>query len=555
MVTRSILRPVLRPVTRAVSDTIRGFNPRSLFASGEQGIWLDPSDFSTLFQDAAGTTPVTAVGQPVGLALDKRLGLALGTEIVTNGNFDNDDGWVLQPEVTISGGSLNFNSTATRTATATGASCVSGRWYVVEFDLTYTSGTARFNAGGGTTNITSSTGHKRYIRQATGTNDFYFSCSSAGAVYSVDNVTVREIAGNHAYQTTSASRPTVEARVNLATATEGAAATWNILAQVVDAGTPISGFSTSLQFGDNATARTAYKTVPMVAGVTYTASVFIEMDDGLAPSPSTLTLSGDFRLICAGTGAGGILQTTLVSGAIYRVSATITASSTANLNCGVTKATSQSSRTFRIAGIQVEEGTAATTYQRVNTATDYADVGAPRYLSFDGTDDGMATPSINFTGTDKMTVWTGVRKLSDATAAAFVELSANESANVGSFVLYAPSSALNNYRFGSRGSAAIVLANATGYVSPVSSIIAGVGDIAGDVSRIRVNGAVIQTTTTDQGTGNYGNYPLYFGARAGTSLRFSGEVFSPEVIRGAESNDAQINLVERIINKNIGGVY
>ena len=40
--------------------------PRSLFSAGEQGIWLDPSDFSTLFQDAAGTTPVTAVGQPVG---------------------------------------------------------------------------------------------------------------------------------------------------------------------------------------------------------------------------------------------------------------------------------------------------------------------------------------------------------------------------------------------------------------------------------------------------------------------------------------------------------
>jgi len=45
--------------------------PRSLFSAGEQGIWLDPSDFSTLFQDAAGTTPVTAVGQPVGKILDK----------------------------------------------------------------------------------------------------------------------------------------------------------------------------------------------------------------------------------------------------------------------------------------------------------------------------------------------------------------------------------------------------------------------------------------------------------------------------------------------------
>ena len=47
------------------------FSPASLFANGEQGVWYDPSDLSTLFQDAAGTVPVTAVGQPVGKILDK----------------------------------------------------------------------------------------------------------------------------------------------------------------------------------------------------------------------------------------------------------------------------------------------------------------------------------------------------------------------------------------------------------------------------------------------------------------------------------------------------
>lgn len=45
--------------------------PLNLFANGEQGAWYDPSDLSTLFQDAAGTTPVTADGDPVGLMLDK----------------------------------------------------------------------------------------------------------------------------------------------------------------------------------------------------------------------------------------------------------------------------------------------------------------------------------------------------------------------------------------------------------------------------------------------------------------------------------------------------
>lgn len=43
----------------------------ALFAAGEQGAWYDPSDWSTLFQDSAGTLPVTAVGQPVGKMLDK----------------------------------------------------------------------------------------------------------------------------------------------------------------------------------------------------------------------------------------------------------------------------------------------------------------------------------------------------------------------------------------------------------------------------------------------------------------------------------------------------
>jgi hypothetical protein len=48
------------------------FNPSSsLFAAGEKGVWFDAGDRSTLFQDRAGTIPVTAVGQFVGRWLDK----------------------------------------------------------------------------------------------------------------------------------------------------------------------------------------------------------------------------------------------------------------------------------------------------------------------------------------------------------------------------------------------------------------------------------------------------------------------------------------------------
>ena len=50
------------------SSVARAWSPADM---PSLGAWYDPSDLSTMFQDAAGTTPVTAAGQPVGLILDK----------------------------------------------------------------------------------------------------------------------------------------------------------------------------------------------------------------------------------------------------------------------------------------------------------------------------------------------------------------------------------------------------------------------------------------------------------------------------------------------------
>ena len=50
-----------RPLARVVAGIVRA----------NDGAWFDPSDLSTLYQDAAGTIPVTAVEQPVGKMLDK----------------------------------------------------------------------------------------------------------------------------------------------------------------------------------------------------------------------------------------------------------------------------------------------------------------------------------------------------------------------------------------------------------------------------------------------------------------------------------------------------
>lgn len=74
MIIQSIVQSVFQPIVRSVIDPIiisQGFSPKSLFSSGEQGAWYDPSDLSTMFQDSAGTTPVTGAGQVIGLIQDK----------------------------------------------------------------------------------------------------------------------------------------------------------------------------------------------------------------------------------------------------------------------------------------------------------------------------------------------------------------------------------------------------------------------------------------------------------------------------------------------------
>lgn len=55
----------------AVIPTVGTFTPADLFLAAEKGAWYDPSDFSSMFQDTAGTVPVTATGQQVARINDK----------------------------------------------------------------------------------------------------------------------------------------------------------------------------------------------------------------------------------------------------------------------------------------------------------------------------------------------------------------------------------------------------------------------------------------------------------------------------------------------------
>jgi len=367
--------------------------PYSLFATSEQGVWYDPSDFSTLFQDSAGTTPVTAVEQPVGLMLDKSKGLVLGAELVVNGGFDtNIAGW------TVATGGWSWESGKAKLTSdgspqgLTQSNVVAGKWYMFSFDVSSTGGAIGFQNSSGAIIADGSSGTVSGVFLSPGAS-CGFKRVSGSPTGTIDNISVREIPGNHATQATAASRP--------------------ILKQ-----------------------------------------------DG----------NGKY------------------------------------------------------------------------------------YLLFDGVDDSMATGSIDFTATDKMTVFAGVRRLRSASLQMLLELSAAIGTNNGAFNIPTdyPLSTTYSYDFGTKGTiqtdANVIAAT---YPVPHTGVVTGIGSISGDEARLRVNGVQVAATTTDQGTGNYGNYPLYIGRRGGTTLPFNGNLYSL-IVRGAQSSAAQITSAETYVNGKTG---
>ena len=147
-----------------------------------------------------------------------------------------------------------------------------------------------------------------------------------------------------------------------------------------------------------------------------------------------------------------------------------------------------------------------------------------------------------------MTVWAGVTKLSDAARASILELSAGATNLIR---IEAPSFAGSpNYFFGSVGSAQGSV-TASGIAAPNTSVLTGIGDIAGDVSTLRVNSIQAGSSAADQGTGTYSNSPLYIGARAGSSLYFNGRLYGL-IVRGAQSSLLQIEATELYMKKKVG---
>ena len=522
-----------------------GFSPASLFSSGEQGAWYDPSDFSTMFQDAAGTTPVTAVEQPVGLLLDKSKGLALGSDGISGSYTGTATGvWAITATtVTRSGiaGSAIVNLPGI-------AALDANKTYLVSFTVAGLTGDSisfKLPSAGSNNDQISANGTYTYRVKAGGTTSeiqFIAWAGTTGTV-TITNISVRELPGNHASQSTAASRPVLSARVNLLTYSEALSnAAWT--SGAISNGSRTNGsvsVSTNEGYAYINTYVGALITAPTAS---YTISFDVTCDQTIANVP--IRAAGNTSQYTLENLTAGITKRVSISSFVPTLASGVVSFGIDARDAVVPGGSNATGYivTFDKIDLRVTNvGVNLPAYQRVGAATDY-DTGFPLYLKFDGVDDSLATGTIDFSATDKMSVFAGVRKLSDATQQFLLEFGPTSDVTNRTFGLQAFTD--QKFYWQSRGTF-ISQTSSSSAAAPLTRVLAGIADISGDNCLLRVNAVAQTANTSDQGTVNYDNYPLYIGRRNNATLPFNGNLYSL-IVRGALSTDAQIASTETYVN-------
>jgi len=179
------------------------------------------------------------------------------------------------------------------------------------------------------------------------------------------------------------------------------------------------------------------------------------------------------------------------------------------------------------------------------------EIGLP-FLLFDGTDDSFSSSSIA-SGTNKVQVFAGLRKLSDAAAGMLAEFSVSANSNAGAFQIRAPSTTSGTYFISSSGSTlAGGQITATGFAAPITNVLTLQGDISAPLNTLRANGAQVGSSALTQGTGNFGSYPLFVGRRNNTSIPFNGRMYQMIVRFGANLDASTIAATEAFVNSKTG---
>ena len=174
------------------------------------------------------------------------------------------------------------------------------------------------------------------------------------------------------------------------------------------------------------------------------------------------------------------------------------------------------------------------------------------YLEFDGVDDFLVSrATIDFSAKNEVTLFSGLRKLSDAALGMLVELSPTTISNNGTFYVTAPNGTAANLAFGSKGTTLVSAQTLNEFAAPISGVFYGYANIATPICTSQFNTGTVRNITTSQGTGNYGNHLLYVGKRGGSSLPFLGHLYSLVVTSRAMTTDEQTS-VKSLIAKNVG---
>ena len=543
---------------------------------------------ATMYQDFSGTTPVYAPNQPVGLRLDKSKGLVPGPELVAPIDFTT--GW------TFSGSAVTFDDANTYTAAGVAnvfrAYFTVGKWYKMEISVTTTGGAILlYNA----TSATNPIGSASLVNGVAYTFYFYAAATQLNirtpnaATVNIDNISVKELPGNHATQSTDISRPLygiepAGGRRNLLTYSEDQTnAIWSKSLVTVTANAILApdGISTTDTIIPSTANDFHYlgNAVTVVSATSYVVSFyaknggygFIRFFDGTANN-AVYTLSG------AGTitdNSGGASTITSVGDGWYRCTKTIiTASTTQNIFLypqnvvGMVAYAGNGTSGVYLWGVQFELNTAATPYQKVVTAFEVTEAGVQtcHYCNYDGTNDGMITNSIDFTATDKISTFAVIRSTS-AGAQVVAELSASSSANAGSFLIGSGSFVSGGNRMGGQlaGSTVLGYDSPANFPQPAFLLVSNLYNIAGTTALaeagLRVN-TVVQSPLNagaagSAGTGNFGNYRLNLGRRGNDqvtpTLPFNGRDYGI-IVTGKLATSAQIGNAENFLLNKLGSL-
>lgn len=423
---RSPLRPAIRAPLRSPLAPALGGSPsltaqvQALFASRAGGMW-DFGDTSTLFQDAAGTVPVTTTGQTMAAAIDISKGLSQGATILTNGDFSVGGGWTLASGASYAASLLRCSAAEGYTyqnATAVTA----GALYRVRYTVSnYVSGTVRayMNASpvfGPTISANGVVEHYLISGSANLETGLNFSAFTGD----IDDFSIRLVTSNVATQATAGSRPLFSARKNMLTKSEQFNdGVWvnSLIAVSTDSATAPDGSVTAEKLcptvvsGVHVMVQNAFTVGTGVAVLSVYAKAAEYTRVGLRESATTgawavFDLSGG-TVLGSGDGTSSTSIASVGNG-WYRCSMTVSAAS-AGIAVHVVGAgwtsyspnwnsyTGNGTDGIYAWGAQLEQ-VALSRYQRVNTASDYDTVGFPAFAQFDATDDALLFPAITFGG-------------------------------------------------------------------------------------------------------------------------------------------------------------